>query len=206
MERDMKITRTIAFVTLAMLTTGLDGARAATYDWTISGSGYTGSGSLTTGLAGYNNSWPCATCVAVGDAIASFSGKLNGNAVSLLATQDTPTYPGPGFTINSSVGFHGNDNLIYPNSPFLDWGDIGFLADSVDYNVFNGNYTGHPGDWLPASNNQPFGIYSNPVTFTLTAVPEPATWAMMLFGLFGLGAVRSARRRHLAASVSSSTS
>ncbi len=35
---------------------------------------------------------------------------------------------------------------------------------------------------------------------TLSAVPEPATWAMMLLGFFGLGTmVRGARRRNLAA-------
>jgi hypothetical protein len=198
----MKFTQTLAIAAVAMVAIGAGQAGAATYDWTISGSGYTGSGTLTTGLAGYNNPWPCATCVTVGDAIASFSGTLNGNAVSLLPTQDTPSYPGPGITTNFSVGFYGNDNLIYTTSPYLDWGDIGFVANNVDYNVFNGDYTGDPGDWLPASDNDPYGIYSNPVTFTLTAVPEPATWVMSLFGLFGLGAaLRGARRKLLIGTV-----
>jgi hypothetical protein len=191
----MKVIRAIAAVAATLAAAGFGAAEAGTYDWTISGSGYTGSGVLTTGLYGYNNPWPCATCVTVGYNITSFTGTLNGASVSLIPTEDTPEYPGPGETSNPSVGFAGNDNLIYTQAPYLDWGDIGFSANGVLYNVFNGNYTGNPGDWLPATNNDPYGIYSNPVTFTLSAVPEPAAWSMMIFGLLGLGGLLRAEAR-----------
>jgi len=188
----------MAIAAAAMVALGVSQAGAATYGWTISGSGYTGSGTLTTGVTGYNNPWPCGTCVTVGDAIATFSGTLNGQAVSLLPTQDTPDFPGPGITPGVG-GFAGNDNLIYPTAPYLDWGDIGFAAGGQDYNVFNGNYTGRPGDWLPATNNDPGGIYSNPVVFTLS-VPEPATWAMMLLGVGMIGGgLRVSRRKDASA-------
>jgi hypothetical protein len=43
-------------------------------------------------------------------------------------------------------------------------------------------------------------IYSNGSTFNVGAVPEPSTWALMLMGVFGLGAVlRSSRRRNVSA-------
>jgi hypothetical protein len=43
-------------------------------------------------------------------------------------------------------------------------------------------------------------VYSNGSTFNVGAVPEPSTWALMLMGVFGLGAVlRSSRRRNVSA-------
>ncbi len=173
-------------LTLALAAGG--SASAATYAYTISGSGFAGSGTLTTTGAPTANPYPCATCApGPGFHVGSLTGDLNGDAVTLLPP----------------ITYAGNDNLIYPNStagePYLDWGDLGFSANGVDYNAFNGNYASQPGDFLAASSGG--GLYGNPITFTLTAVPEPATWAMMMLGLFGLGTMLRSRKQRGAAAV-----
>jgi hypothetical protein len=47
-------------------------------------------------------------------------------------------------------------------------------------------------DLAGPGNNAPSGLL---VTTTASAAPEPATWAMMLLGFFGIGAMTSYRRR-----------
>ncbi len=157
-------------------------AEAGTYVFALSGSGFTGGGTIVTGTVPQPELYSCPTC-AVGPAylVTSISGLLNGHAISGLP-----------------VGtFAGNNNLLYPTvgGPYLDFGDLGFTADGVDYNAFQGNSYGPIGYFLAASNIA--GVFTSPISFTLRdAVPEPATWGMMLVGLGAAGAaVRAARRR-----------
>jgi hypothetical protein len=90
-----------------------------------------------------------------------------------------------------------NDNLIFPAGSFLvDGNGLGFATTdggaSMDIVLENGQYE------VTAAN---LGIGAG--GFTLTAVPEPATWAMMLIGFGGLGAMlrkgRQARTRDMLA-------
>jgi hypothetical protein len=47
------------------------------------------------------------------------------------------------------------------------------------------------------STNKIFGGAFNAVIVTVSGVPEPATWAMMIFGLAGVGMMLRQQRRHL---------
>lgn len=107
-----------------------------------------------------------------------------------------------GTPFSSAVNAYGDaDNLLAPGGPFYaDRSGIAFEAGGLDYNIFhNGtegkiysfcvssvepSCTGGEADDAPSA------------AFTLgSATPEPATWATMLLGLFGVGAVLRSRRR-----------
>ncbi len=172
----------------AMLAGGLRGqARAADYHFTISGAGVNASGTVTVDeTVPFANAYPCATCATgPGYLVTGISGFINGDSITGVAPLGS---------------IAGNDNLLYPTSnPFLDWGDLGFTTATTSYNAFNADYYGHPGDYLAIGNG---GILQHPISFTLSsAVPESASWALMLggFGMVG-GALRGSKRvgRHFA--------
>lgn len=54
-------------------------------------------------------------------------------------------------------------------------------------------------DQAPGGANGPFGFGPPSGGNTVTAVPEPAAWLMMIAGFFGIGGALRARRRHRAA-------
>jgi hypothetical protein len=82
---------------------------------------------------------------------------------------------------------YSNDNVIhYPYNPDLDSQGLGFLANGVYYNLYNVN-----GYYIKsnASNGSPAYIArleSYRVT-SVSAIPEPSTWAMMILGFAGIG-------------------
>ena len=80
------------------------------------------------------------------------------------------------------------DDVFYPNTnPVVD--NVGLLwkVGSVEYNLF----TNGPGQYV-LYNYQNGGYTDEAVT---VAVPEPATWALMLIGFGGMGvALRRSRR------------
>ena len=79
------------------------------------------------------------------------------------------------------------DDVFYPNTnPVVDNGGLLWKVGSVEYNLF----TNGPGKYV-LYNNQ-YGYTAEAVT---VAVPEPATWALMLIGFGGMGvALRRSRR------------
>jgi hypothetical protein len=159
-------------------------AGAATYLFSYSGPGVTASGTLTTsGVAVPGNPYPCGSCnIGPHEVVTGITGTRNGNAITGLLALGA---------------LYGNNNNIYTGGPYLDWGDLGFSSNGINYNVFQGNYAGRPG-YFEANSNEAC-CYTHPVDFTLGGpggVPEPAAWALMLAG-FGLTGV-TLRRRKLA--------
>ena len=70
---------------------------------------------------------------------------------------------------------------------------VGRVYNLKKLSDFNGNYAGHPGDFLALSNSN---VYANAVDFSISAaVPEISTWAMMLVGFGMMGAASRVRRR-----------
>jgi hypothetical protein len=105
------------------------------------------------------------------------SGTIDGNAITGVFAPDT---------------FLRNDNRLDPSSnPAVSFAGISFMTGNGGYNLYgsaNGYGVGAP----------PESLYA--VTFELTsAVPEPATWAMMLIGFGMVAAAARGRRRHAGA-------
>ena len=170
----------LKLVLTASLVCGASAAGAASYHFAITGVGFAASGTITDDeTVGFANLYPCPTCATGPGYLATgVTGTINGDAITGLAP------------LNSTAG---NNNRVYPTStPQLDWGDFGFATATTLYNVFEGSYyQNHYGYFLAVGNGP---IFANAVSFSLSpaAVPEPATWVLMLGGL---GAVGVALRR-----------
>lgn len=153
-------------------------ANATTFAWSYAGPGNSGSGTL--------------SATAVGDgsySVDSIRGTANGQAI--VGLDDT---------------FNGPDNTIFPPSPpnfGLDRFGLSFDdAGGIQYNL----YLNNPPFSDPAANcGVDYCLQTSTadsalalMSFTLARVPEPATWAMMLLGLGGVGAALRSRRRPVA--------
>ena len=157
------------------------GAQASTTLLNFSGEGYTGSLVVTTSSVTEPNPYPCGSCnSSQGYLVSSLTGTVNGDAASLLPFN---TYA------------H-NDNLLYSTAPYLDWGDLGFAAGGIWFNLFGGEFVGHPGYYLCATSiGCSADVYDHPIALTV-GVPEPGAWTLMLIGLGAVGAaMRRSRRR-----------
>jgi hypothetical protein len=160
-------------------------ASAKTWDFSFAGdNGVSGSGELFTGASGSPFTVTGAT------------GTISDTQGSLV---------GAPFTIDGLNGYAAADNLLYvpasQPSGYVDFGGISFSTTAgVDFNLGGGG-TGSPSAVLNDSVNDPGGypvptFGSNNITLSITAVPEPASWAMVLLGIGGIGAgLRIARRK-----------
>ncbi len=171
----------------AVLLAPAPGASAASFTWSYAGThGYvvSGSGTLT------------ATSLGGGAyAVTSISGTRNGVAITGL------------------TDYAGDDNQVYTTFPSLDYPGLAFLVGGSAFNVYYDTTDGpaSPGDpyacgfagyceigpGVPGTSGLDGPDPINPIAFTLTPVPEPATWALMLAGFGGLGV--ALRRRRVAA-------
>jgi hypothetical protein len=154
-------------------------AQAAEYLFGFSGSGFFGgslnaTGTLTTSDASSVNPLNGFTV----QTITGISGVFNGSAITGLAP-----------------GVFGANNLFYLTGPFfVDGNGLGFTtAAGVSANLFVTNGSAF------RVNTQGAGLLTGLVTATATpvaaAVPEPATWAMLILGFGAIGySLRSTRK------------
>jgi hypothetical protein len=137
-----------------------------------------------------NNVTSSTSTTLTGTEITNDFGGLSGNVGGLMITPPL-------------VGTSATDPLL----------DAGFVFQSIT--LTNGNITGivetsgiFLNDTFPVlllgNNNNPLGFEiggpQNEGTFTVQAVPEPSTWAMMLLGFVGLGFMAYRRKSALVAS------
>jgi hypothetical protein len=139
-------------------------------DFTISGYG--------SGTANFSTSGDASAGFA---AIDSLSGTFNGDAISLLSPGSFPGWTSPL-----------NDNLFTDAAPYFDLGGLSFSAGGFSYNIYS---TGSLDLTCTDNGGHICGVGTQvSVRAAQGAVPEPATWAMMLLGFGGVGfAMRRAR-------------
>ena len=115
-----------------------------------------------------------------------FTNDLSG-IYSLLIGTSTPGSTITGFMLQNSA--QTTTYFTYSGSPFTNnTFNLGSLAAGDYLFTFNGNNTSTEG-----------GVTSANLTFSVAAVPEPATWALMLLGFAGVGfAMRRSRKPALA--------
>ena len=151
---------------------------AQNYDWTFTDASNTliASGALTTGAADNGGFDVTALSGAVIVPVDGVSGTI------------TSFTPGSG-----NDGVFVWDNIVYPTTtPHVDNPGLLFDVGAIEFNIYNSAGASVLGDVIANSTNN-FG--GSQGTFNLTAVPEPATWAMMLVGFGGLGMAMRSRRK-----------
>lgn len=157
---------------LLILTAGLIGpAQASTYfSFTESGVGISASGVLTT-TDNLDGSYT----------ITDIVGTLNGDEITLIP---------PG-------GLQGNNNLLYlSGSPgLLDFLGFSYSTAAGTFNVY---FDADGQIFAPGSYGSFDGIADTQINFSIAAVPEVSTWAMMVFGFAGIGLLAYRRKPRFA--------
>jgi hypothetical protein len=162
-------------------------AGAATLDWSYSGPGGSGGGTLT-----------ATTTDDITYFVSAVTGTANGQTIAGISAYDGPdqkvfpvspvqvTTLGFAFSVGDgtqSYNLYEDDGRYDPTSPFF-CGAVYCLLGPGD------TATGGAGDPVVALDS---------FTVSIASVPEPATWGMMLVGFGGLGAAMRTSRRAKAA-------
>ena len=178
----MKVATTFAAMMIAgLLPLAATSATATVFDWSLTGTlpslggvPFPGSGTITATLTSSPGVYD----------IDTITGTVNGSAITGTST------------------FQGADNLLFTNGfAFVSTVGISFetaAGQSVKIFSFDGQMTPPTGNAYGELTSSPtaFGVGH----FTLTAVPEASTWAMLAIGFAGLGlASYGASQKRLAA-------
>src|SRR5277367_402336 len=165
----MKFATTLAAMMIAgllPLAAASEPASAKVFDWSLTGPSpdlggapFPGGGTITATLTSSPGVWD----------IDTITGTVNGSEITGTST------------------FRSADNQLFTNGfAFVSTTGISFKTAAQMFNIFN-----FFGQSTPPTGNA-YGESVSPTgfgvgTFTLTAVPEASTWAMMLIGFAGLG-------------------
>jgi hypothetical protein len=170
----MKLRAIAAAAAIGAVAAMASAAHATSYVWSFSDATYSASGTLTTD--------PTNVLVVSG------GGTITGPSLSDTLTLFPNPTPG-----NQNVSPDGN--WFFDNVLPLDFFGLLFTgATNPFYNVFANGGGGSLGISFAdeSTYNYDGGIVGQ---LTVTAVPEPAAWAMMLLGFGGLGAALRSRRK-----------
>ena len=192
----MKMRNLAAAVVMAGAAFGMTAAKASTFLLTFTQDGTPGNG-----------------CCGPFDVSATLQANADGGNYDITSITGTVTQNGTAFAItglmtppNDPANFFAFDNVILANAgnaPYsLDNGGIGFLAAGIvnfypgepttAFNVWgNGGTSGTLGTTASYDVNTQFNG-----TYSISAVPEPSTWAMMLLGFFGVGFMAYRRKQN----------
>ncbi len=163
-------------------------ASAEVYDWTFVDNlgSLVASGTLTTGSPVIVDVPGAETVSPVLSASGSILG-VDGFTAESLALYGSYTTPLGYNTVDGQT----YDNAVYASVPYIDGNGLEFTGGTSGeyYNIFNNVNTGYysPGNY---PNNDVIWNNLGPTpggTFSITAVPEPSTWTMMLLGFIGIG-------------------
>ena len=174
----------VSTVALAAALIAAAPASAATFLFTYSGTNTIGGAFTATGTLTTTDT---TTTVSGRQAftITGITGTRNGAAITGLSPAGT------------DFGGVAIDNLVFATGPFLTGNGFGFSVANTT-NLFNPYYVGDYEEYVRTAGNA--DVQNTPgVTFTLTrvtsAVPETATWGMMIAGFGMMGAALRTRRR-----------
>jgi hypothetical protein len=158
----------VAAAILTLVSTAADTASAKVFDFSYTGAGVSGSGVITTGDSGSPYT------------ITNITGAANGKAITGLSN------------------YAAADNLLYYQAqPYVDFSGLSFSTGSGPTEI----------DWGLGWTGSAYGIVDSlsdptgaccgvtPLQFSVTAVPEPSLWTIVLLGVGAVGAVIRTRRR-----------
>ena len=209
----MKVHQTIAASAIVLAAMSISAANAAVYsfDFLSADNVYNAVGTFTT--ANLVTSNPAAG-YRITDIAGTVSGPGGGAITGLVEPATYADFPNHS---TSPLGAFWIDNTYFPGTaPYIDLWGVAFTTTGSgnEWNMWANNWDPTAGDGLP-SGTPSYSLYEytsgsgytvqetsgskSPVK-AISAVPEPATWTMMLLGFLGLGfMVRGIRRKHVSA-------
>jgi hypothetical protein len=117
---------------------------------------------------------------------------LAGQPLTYTATFTGTFLSGVSYMLTDTAG-HSAMGTLSDTSPV-----VNPVVNIGPFTFSNGTYTGYF-SYFGQTTNGLESTFGNPASVVVTAVPEPATWAMMLLGFLGVGLI--AYRRHTGSSV-----